>query len=213
MPKVCRGSPVWKSRPMSPTARPMKIEMSALVREPADIVDASSRAVAMSRKYSVAPKTLASLTSSGRQERQPDDRQRPGEERPDRRGRQGRFAAASASHHVAFDRGHRAGHLTGGFDECGGDRTAVHRTVVDAAEQDEPVHGLHPEGHRDEDRDRRDRTDARQDADDGSEQHAEEGEGEAGRLQRRGEAASQVDESVHVRPLNPGFRPAVPASP
>ncbi len=43
----------------------MKIEMSALAREPADIVEASRRAVAMRRKYSVAPKTLASWTSSG----------------------------------------------------------------------------------------------------------------------------------------------------
>ena len=65
MPKVCRGSPVWKSSPTRPTARPMKIEMSALAREPADIVDASSSAVAMSRKYSVAPKTFASLTRTG----------------------------------------------------------------------------------------------------------------------------------------------------
>jgi hypothetical protein len=32
-------------------------------------------------------------------------------------------------------------------------------------------------------------------------QHAEEGEGEADRLERRGEAASQINESIHARPL------------
>ncbi len=62
------------------------------------------------------------------------------------------------------------------------------------------MHGLHPEGDGDEDRDRRDRTDPRQDADDGAEQDAEEGEGETGRLRRRGEAASQIDECVHALP-------------
>ena len=65
MPKVCLGRPVWKSSPIRPTARPMKIEMSALAREPDDIVEANSRAVAMSRKYSVAPKMFASFTSTG----------------------------------------------------------------------------------------------------------------------------------------------------
>ena len=41
------------------------------------------------------------------------------------------------------------------------------------------MHRLHPEGHRDEDCDRGDRADARQHADDGAQQDAEESEGEA----------------------------------
>ncbi len=65
MPNVCRGRPVWKSRPMRPTARPMKIEMRAFARDPVDIVEASRRAAAMRRKYSVAPKTLARRTRTG----------------------------------------------------------------------------------------------------------------------------------------------------
>ena len=61
------------------------------------------------------------------------------------------------------------------------------------------MHRLHAEGDGDEDRDRRDRSDAGQDADDGAEEDAEEGEGEAGRLHRCGETAGEVTESVHVR--------------
>ncbi len=71
-------------------------------------------------------------------------------------------------------RGHHRGTLAGQVDEDGGGRAAILRAVIDARQHDERRGRRQREGDRQQHRDGGDRPEARQDADCGAEQDADE---------------------------------------
>ena len=155
-PAGCRSEgPCRSRRPRARAGRQAGLEPRTR-REGGAIISASS----ISRKYSAAPKATATSTRSGESSISPTRARGAGEERAHRRRREGRARPAPPGHLVAVDRGDDTGHLTRGTDERGGDRPAVHRPVVDGTQHDQAVDGLQPEGERDQQRDRGDRTDA-----------------------------------------------------
>ena len=64
-PNVCLGKPVWKSRPIIPIDNPINIAMSDLIRDPVVMVVDNRSAITMSKKYSLAPNTVATFTKTG----------------------------------------------------------------------------------------------------------------------------------------------------
>ena len=97
------------------------------------------------------------------------------EKRSDRRDRKRGAGFAFARHLIAVETGHRRGCLAGHVDEDRRRRAAVLRTVEDPCQHDQRGDRLKCVRCRQQHRDRRDRADAREHADQRAEQAADEG--------------------------------------
>src|SRR5215207_50294 len=138
----------------------------------------------------------------GGQEHQPQSRESASDERTDRGRRERRPGAPLLGHLVAVERGHYGGDLSGGADKDGGRRATVHRAVIDTGKQDEPAHGVEPEGEWDQERDSRDGPYAGQHAYQRPDQDSAEGEDEVGDREGFPEPLGQPGEYVgHRLPL------------
>ncbi len=103
--------------------------------------------------------------------------------------------AAFLGHGIAVDAGHHRRCLAGNAhqDRCGG--AAILRAVIDTGEHDDRLRGVQTEGHRQQDGDARERTDARQHADERANQATEKRVPRVGRQQGDREAEIQTMKS------------------
>ena len=115
-----------------------------------------------------------------------------GEQRGERRRGQRRSGAALLRHRVAVERGHDGRRFARHVDQDRRRRAAVLRAVEDAGQHDEAGHRLEIERHRQHQRDGRDRTDARQHADQRAAEAADQADQQVGRRQRDTEAEVEV---------------------
>jgi hypothetical protein len=100
---------------------------------------------------------------------------------------------------VAIQAGDRRGRFTRQIEEDRGDRAAVLRAIVDAGEHDDRRRRGQRERERQEECDRRDRSQTRQHADRRAEQHAGQTRPEVLRREGRGESEPEMIETDHVR--------------
>ena len=105
---------------------------------------------------------------------QRDDAEGAGDERADRGDAERRAGAALLRHGVAVDAGHHRGGLARNPHQDRGGRAAVLRAVIDAGQHDDRLGGVEAEGHRQQDADAGERTDAGQHADQRADHAAEE---------------------------------------
>ena len=146
------------------------------------------------------------LHHDGREERDAEGADRPGDERADGGGRERRAGAAVAGHLVALERRDDGGAFARGVEQDRGGRAAIHRAVIDAGEQDEGRGRLDLEGDRQEQRDGERRAQPGEDADRGSERGADETPHQIDRSERDRKAVEELREGFHVsrpRDLSP----------
>ncbi len=132
-----------------------------------------------------------------REKGDPQRRNRSGNERADRGGRQRRSAAPALGHLVAFDDGGERGAFTRRVEQDRRRRAAIHAAIIDAGEHDERARRIEFVCHRQEQRDRERRSYARQHADRRAQEHADRGEHQVHRLHRDGEALQEGRETFH----------------
>ena len=197
MPKAKRATPELTSVPTMPSSRPSTIIAIAFSSEPCASTTAPIRPSTISEKYSAGPNLSASSDSGGATAATRIVATRAGEERAERRDRERRAGLALARHLVAVEAGDDRRRLARHVDQDRRRRAAVLRAVVDAGEHDQRRHRLQRVGRRQQHRDRRDRTDAGQHADQRAEQHADERVEQVDRRQRDAEAEREMAEEIH----------------
>ena len=191
MSNVKRCAPVLPSVPTRPSSRPSTIIAIALTTEPCASTTAATRPSTISAKYSGAPNDCPTMRERRRQRRDHDRRDGAGEERGERGDRQCGAGAPLTRHLVAVDAGDDRRRLARQVDEDRRRRAAVLRAVEDAGQHDQPRHRLEVERQRQQHRDRRDRADARQHADQRADQAAQQREPEVLQRQRHAETESR----------------------
>ncbi len=132
-----------------------------------------------------------------RDQREHDDAERAGNERADRRNAKRRAAAAFPCHRIAVDAGHHRGGFARYAQQDRRGRAAVLRAVVDAGQHHDRIGGVEPERQRQQDADTGERSDARQHADQRSDDAADEGVPQHVRPQRDRKSQHQAVECFH----------------
>jgi hypothetical protein len=143
------------------------------------------------------PEAQGVLGDRRRQDGQHDHAERAGDERGDRRNRERRSGAALAGHRVAVEARHQRRGFAGHVHQYGCDRAAVHAAVVDAAHEDHGGNRVHAEDERNEDGKRRDRTDARQRADQCPDDDTHRDDEEVHGTERDPETHVEVADEIH----------------
>ncbi len=143
----------------------------------------------------------------GREQRDDHGGDGSGHERADGRGRQGGAGAPALGHLVAFHRGDHARGFARRVQQDRGGRAAVHRTVVDAGEEDHRGGDVHLGRDRQQHRHRHRRSDAGQHADGGAEPTADQAPEQVGRRNRRGETLQESVDDVHAQSHPVAVRP------
>jgi hypothetical protein len=121
-----------------------------------------------------------------------------GDEGCDRRHPERRSGAALLGHRMAVDGRHHRGGLTRDVDEDRGGRAAILRAVIDAGQHDQRGCRTEAECQWQQHRDRRDRADAGQHADQGAEKHPDETVGQVVRRDGDAEPEGEIGEDVHL---------------
>ena len=145
-----------------------------------------------------------------RDEGQRQGRDRAGDERADRRGRERRAAAALARHQVALERGHDGRRLAGRVEQDRGGRAAVHGAVVDAGEHDEGGGRVEVEGDRQQQGDGQRRPDPGQHAHGRAERDPDRRPHQVEGRERDGEALAERGERLHPRKASSCLPPGRP---
>ena len=99
--------------------------------------------------------------------------------------------------------GHGVRWMTWQIEQDRADRAAILRAVIDARQHQDRRHRLHPEGQRQQDRNRRDRPHSRQHADEIADQHAEEAIHQIVRLERYAKAVPEIGDRGGDHRLTP----------
>ena len=144
----------------------------------------------------------------GREQRHQHGGDGAGHERADGRRGQRRAGAAALGHLEAFERGDHGAGLARRIQQDRGGRSAVHRAVVDAGEEDHAGRGLHLRGDRQQHRHRHRRAQPGQHADRGAHRAADEGPQQVDRRAGGGKAAEQRVPGVHHRECLTDSQPA-----
>ena len=129
------------------------------------------------------------------------------DERADRGDGERGAAAARFRHLVAVDRRDGGGALAGHVHQHGGDRAAIHGAVVDRRQHDDRAGRIELEGQRQQDCDAGDRPDARQHADRGADDAADEGRTAGSRAAAPPRTRDKAPEGVHARASGRGPAP------
>ncbi len=173
MPKSKRATPELTSVPTMPSSSPRTIIAIAFTSEPCASTTAPIRPSTISEKYSAGPNLSASSDSGSETAATSSVAHVPAKNEASAAVASAVPAWPSARHLVAVeardDRRRFARHV----DQDRRRRAAVLRAVVDAGEHDQRRHRLQRIGRRQQHRDRRDRTDAGQHADQRAEQRAD----------------------------------------
>ena len=105
------------------------------------------------REIILRPELHRDLDQPWREKGEAEGRDRAGDERADRGGRERRSAAAGLGHLVAFERGRHRGAFARRVDQDRGGRAAIHAAVIDAGEHDQRAAGIELVGDRQQQRD------------------------------------------------------------
>lgn len=171
--KVMRSAPELTSMPTIPSSSPSPTMASDLTTEPCARITAATRPRTIRLKNSTAVKLSASLNKGPLSTAMTTVATVPARERRQRGDGQRGAGAAVAGHLVAVQAGDHRGGLAGNVDQDGGGRTSVLRAVEDPGQHDEAGGRRHAEGERQQQRHGRHRADARQHADHGADQRAD----------------------------------------
>ena len=197
LPKVKRGMPVSWSRPTVPTARPRTIMVAVLSGDPAETNVIDAKRHQHQRHLDGLPDRHHDARKRRRDQHQPENGNRAADEAADGGDHQRRPCASLASHLVAIDTGDDGGSLAGNAHEDRGGRAAVHGAVKDAGQHDDAGGWIEAEGERQEQGHAGQRPEAREDADNGPPQAADEAIEQAFARQCDRKARHQLVEGGH----------------
>jgi hypothetical protein len=178
------------------------IMATALSTEPCASTHRGDQAEHHQREIFGRAERLADLGERRREGRDQRRADATGEEGAKRRHRKRSAGAPLARHLVTVDAGDDRGRLARQVDQDRRDRPAILRAIEDAGEHDQPGHRLEVERDRQQHRDRGDRTDAGQHADQRADQGAQEREQQVRGRHRDREAEREILQQLHL-PLRP----------
>ena len=151
--------------PIMPSKSPTAAIASVFNIEPPLMYASTNNPIRSSAVYSGGPNRSANDASVGAMNMSATTRQRAGDERPDRRDRERRTRAPALRHRIAIDARHDRRRLAGNAHQDRSRRAAVHRAVVNAGEQHDGDDRIQAECGGQQQADSRERSQARQHAD------------------------------------------------